>query len=431
MQSHKGHEATRSGRLAELDGLRGCAILLVLMYHYVVCQLGAPEPRTFTSRLSAALSLSYSGVDLFFVLSGFLITGILLDNRSANNYFRVFYIRRVCRIFPLYYLMVGLFAILILAGLDQVPAFSWLLGKPMPLWSQLSFTQNIVMGVEGHLGAHWLGPTWSLAIEEQFYCLMPLLVWLLPRRFFVLVAVVLVCVAVLLRVTCGGWHSYVWTPWRGDAVLTGACIALAVRNRAILRLLRASVPVLYGGFFIFLSGAALMTVSPSAFGAANYTLLAGLYGVFLLLAVVEPKTLVARVLRNRVLVWLGMTSYGIYMFHEAVTGLVHCLIRQGSPSIGTALGCVATLVSLGLTLILAAASYRLFERPFLAWGHGLKYRQAGGGGQEARVEGRENFPPAYPTESASGELHGAAVMSAGVGGFGLSPVVNPAAGKRI
>src|SRR5580704_17724235 len=94
-------------RLPELDGIRGCAILLVLIWHYVPCEISASEGAAHV--VSRALGLTWSGVDLFFVLSGFLIAGILLDNRNASNYFRVFYIRRVCRTFPLYFLLVGIF----------------------------------------------------------------------------------------------------------------------------------------------------------------------------------------------------------------------------------------------------------------------------------------------------------------------------------
>src|SRR6266446_4286628 len=96
-------ERKSSLRVPELDGLRGIAILLVIVWHYAV-ELFAREPGSTAAYGLAVLRLSWSGVDLFFVLSGFLIGGILIDNRGARNYFRVFYFRRVCRIVPLYYL---------------------------------------------------------------------------------------------------------------------------------------------------------------------------------------------------------------------------------------------------------------------------------------------------------------------------------------
>jgi peptidoglycan/LPS O-acetylase OafA/YrhL len=93
-----------ASRLPELDGVRGIAILMVLVWHYAVYEF-QPEPGSIGAYALACLRLSWSGVDLFFVLSGFLIGGILIDNQQSNNYFKVFYVRRVCRIFPLYFFL--------------------------------------------------------------------------------------------------------------------------------------------------------------------------------------------------------------------------------------------------------------------------------------------------------------------------------------
>ena len=95
-------------RKLELDGVRGLAILLVLIWHYVNREVD-PNANIVLVYLKLAANVTWSGVDLFFVLSGFLIGGILLDHRTCSNYFRVFYIRRVCRIFPLYFVLIFLF----------------------------------------------------------------------------------------------------------------------------------------------------------------------------------------------------------------------------------------------------------------------------------------------------------------------------------
>jgi len=96
-------------RIAQLDGVRGVAILMVLIWHYCYCQI-VTVPHSIGGKAAQLIILTWSGVDLFFVLSGFLIAGILVDHRNASNFFRVFYLRRVCRIFPLYYVLVGSFA---------------------------------------------------------------------------------------------------------------------------------------------------------------------------------------------------------------------------------------------------------------------------------------------------------------------------------
>src|SRR5688572_26568085 len=153
------------GRIPHLDAIRGVAVLMVLVWHYFCGNINA-ETHSTLAYLNRAFGLMWSGVDLFFVLSGFLITGILMDNASSPNYFKVFYIRRVCRIFPLYFLTILLFVLFgwFLTG----PGFRWLFAEPLPLWSYLTFTQNFVMGFQVER-AYWLGLTWSIAVEEHFY----------------------------------------------------------------------------------------------------------------------------------------------------------------------------------------------------------------------------------------------------------------------
>jgi peptidoglycan/LPS O-acetylase OafA/YrhL len=172
-----------TGRIPELDGVRGLAILLVLVFHWAAFQ---PAPHSFAYYLMVPRNLMWSGVDLFFVLSGFLIGGGLIDNRASPNYFSTFYRRRIYRIFPFYYLMVGLFLI----GSFVLPA-AFLFTGAIPRWPFLLFVQNIGFAIP--LAAPWLGVTWSLAVEEQFYLLFPFAVRGLSRKP-VLIAV-LGCIA--------------------------------------------------------------------------------------------------------------------------------------------------------------------------------------------------------------------------------------------
>src|SRR5262249_34841992 len=161
---------------------------------YVPCQIHA-DPGTTAAHVARCFSLCWCGVDLFFVLSGFLIAGILLDNRTATNYFSVFYTRRICRIFPLYFLVLGLFILLLATGAREWTSLTWLFHDPMPLWSYATFTQNVPMALQSTLGAGWMEVTWSLAVEEQFYFVIPLLVWLFPRRTLAVIAILLIFLA--------------------------------------------------------------------------------------------------------------------------------------------------------------------------------------------------------------------------------------------
>ena len=362
-------------RIAQLDGVRGIAILLVLIWHYAACQVVA-APASLAAYGTRALSLTWSGVDLFFVLSGFLIAGTLLDNRAASNYFRVFYIRRVCRIFPLYFLLLAVFIALDATAMARSPRFAWLFLDPFPLWSYATFTQNVLMGQRGDYGPMWLGVTWSLAVEEQFYLFVPLLIYVLPRRALLLVLAAAVLAAPVLRHVVPGFHAFVNTPWRADSLLSGAALAVLVRSPPFLSAVGRHRRMLIVTLGALLAGAAVMTLRPAPVGSANHLWLAGLYGVFILIAFLDAQPLIGRVLRLPVLVWLGQLSYGIYMCHQAVSGLLHGVLRRAAPEMRTLQDAGVTLTALAVTLLLALVSFHAFERPIVVLGHRFRYAPA-------------------------------------------------------
>ena len=159
-----------------LDGIRGLAIAMVLVWHYITVPFS--ESSSPVLRFLSHVTLqSWSGVDLFFVLSGFLIGGILIDAKGSEHYFRTFYIRRAFRILPIY----------VVACLAYFPVSRWALSgfqgtmKPaMPWYIYATFTQNFWLASgRWHV---WRSPTWSLAIEEQFYVTLPLLIFLVPAK---------------------------------------------------------------------------------------------------------------------------------------------------------------------------------------------------------------------------------------------------------
>lgn len=154
-------------RIPELDGARGIAVLAVLIGHY------------FGEGDHAIYSLRYGwmGVNLFFVLSGFLIGSIILERKDSPNFLAVFYTRRVLRILPAYFATVA--ATLGFIWLHGPPAW---IDPPLPAVSYFTFTQNIVMAWSGGMDTPWLLPTWSLTVEEQFYLVVPLLMMFIPAR---------------------------------------------------------------------------------------------------------------------------------------------------------------------------------------------------------------------------------------------------------
>lgn len=158
-------------RIPALDGLRGSASLMVVAYHF-----GPHIVREADSRflfLRSLPPLYFEGVDLFFVLSGFLISGILVDARQSPRYFSTFYARRICRIFPLYYLVLLCYGLAIILLNSRTADLGRLFENPLPLWSYALYLQNFSMAAASTFGPIWMAGSWSLAIEEQFYLTLP------------------------------------------------------------------------------------------------------------------------------------------------------------------------------------------------------------------------------------------------------------------
>ena len=171
------------GRIPELDGVRGAAAFGIVLWHFVP-SIVVREPGTVYSYLDRLLSLCWAGVDLFFVLSGFLIGSILLREAGSSNFFTTFYARRAARIVPLYLVMLVLLAAGNFWLRHGAPEFVGpLFENRLPPWSFLCFAQNFFMPGVDDFGPHLTAVTWSLAVEEQFYVLLPLMIWFVPRSW--------------------------------------------------------------------------------------------------------------------------------------------------------------------------------------------------------------------------------------------------------
>src|SRR5579859_7052632 len=162
---HAGHNRQSASRIPELDGMRGVAILLVVLFHYV-WGLTGHSGNHLAVIIRDCVSMSWSGVDLFFVLSGFLIGGILMDHRRDKDYFKTFYIRRICRILPLYFLWVALFFIIpaLFSASASSDWYSVEFGRipHFPQWGYFFFLQNFGMAALNGFGPNWMSVTWSL-----------------------------------------------------------------------------------------------------------------------------------------------------------------------------------------------------------------------------------------------------------------------------
>jgi len=312
------------------------------------------------------------GVDLFFVLSGFLITGILIEGKKSTNYFSTFYARRALRIFPLYYgvLILGWLSVLFLTPQD-LPRLT---GQDSYAWQWL-YASNIGIGFKGN----WLNsPTWvelshfwSLAIEEQFYLFWPLLVFLLPLKWLERLCVVLVLISPLILLVLyrhlGNTVTYVSTLGRLGELTCGAWLSITIRKQDTWETLKRYFPLiaLITGLSLFLERSFFPILKP-----IEQTFMM-LFSAACVGMATDPKhRLTQFIFQSGFLRWLGTYSYGIYVYHHVFKNVWRHFLWNGwiVPTVGT--GWIAKLLYFtnagGLTLCLAWLSWKFFESPILS-----------------------------------------------------------------
>lgn len=372
--------ATR--RIRELDGIRGIAILLVLVCHFVVNLVASP-PRSLRGYAIAALDLSWSGVDLFFVLSGFLIGGILLDVRESPRYYRTFYTRRASRILPLYAVLLVALS-LGAAWLTPMQRQAAWLGDLPPVFVLITFTQNVWMAVHGAFGGAALAPTWSLAVEEQFYLVLPPIVRRTSERTLARFCVVMIVAAPLVRAWLNasgiGWlPAYTLMPARADALAWGVLMAILWRQGrlAVLGLSAKGfgMPLLVVSFGIVTYATArrlnldnpfVSTLGIAAFGA--------LYAVFIAQALLAADGgLLRRALRHPLLTRLGAIAYGTYLLHQPFLGAAFATLTDHSPRIVDLADLGVASLALIATIVVAHLSWTYMEAALVQRGHRARY----------------------------------------------------------
>ena len=363
--------------LPPLDGLRGIAILLVMFFHYEVRSW--PWKSGLAWPMWAVIREGWLGVDLFFVLSGFLITGILFDSRRSLGYFRTFYMRRTLRIFPVYYAyLVAMFVVL--PALPRVVPWQAVTPFDVQIW-YWSYLSNVLIALQGWQSSpSFVGHFWSLAVEEQFYLVWPMVVLRSSRR--VLIWVCLGCMVGALAVRAGlkiahvSWlANYVLTGARMDSLAMGALVAVAVRSPGGLALVtRFARPLAIVGTLAFVAlfrWRGLEDSSDNAIGTVGLSVIAFFFAGIIAVAVTgRPGSLVYRALTWRVLIKVGKYSYAMYVMHYVVrltldaTGFSLADISTRIPWSPAAHGAYVMTNTLA-TFGLAVLSWRLIEAPFL------------------------------------------------------------------
>jgi peptidoglycan/LPS O-acetylase OafA/YrhL len=332
-------------KIPQLDAVRGIAILVVLVHNLN----GFASPP-----LSYITTYGWMGVDLFFVLSGFLITGILLDTKPSKDYFRNFYARRCLRIWPLYYSV--LLFMFVIVPLVRPQDAAGIFHKSSPWWSYLFFFQNFLVAFPtSSVGP--LGVSWSLAVEELFYLVWPLFVRFLSAGRLQLLAWAILLSSPILRLFFNWHHWQIYSnPFcRLDGMMAGALLALLVRapGFAPARFLKAA--------WMVLLVSAPLAITVDIYGAwwLTFSMDVIAFAAFVYLALFCTNAWMKSLFSNPFLIFTGTISYGLYFIHK----FPHDFFK--AENVAATHPTIAFWGVAAASYLIAIASWHLLEKPFL------------------------------------------------------------------
>jgi len=332
-------------RLHQLDAVRGVAVLLVLLHNTDIYP---------SLHLGLIAANGWMGVDLFFVLSGFLITGILIDTKRSEHYFKNFYVRRCLRIWPLYYASL-LLMFVIVPTLRPAEAHSVFGVRSSPWWAYPLFLQNFLVS-SPTMATGLLGVTWSLAVEEQFYLVWPLVVRFCTGAQLRRVAFGVICVSPFLRLYLSMHHVNIYTNTfcRLDGLMGGALLALTIRSNGFVassHLMKA-----WSALLVSLPLALAMEVLNARWIGFSLVALSALSFVYL--ALFSGRAWLQRLMASRSLIYTGTISYGIYLLAHVPLDIAKSFNAERHPFLAFSVTAIATYG-------LATLSWLFLEKPFL------------------------------------------------------------------
>ena len=359
--------SSRNGpHVPALDAIRGLAILMVTAYRFN----RGHSPLVAGGSLLSILDSGFRGVDLFFVLSGFLISGILYETKGNPHYFQNFYMRRTLRIFPLYYGVLTLvFVVLPFASPWAHSLYRDGASHQIWLWT---YGTNLYQASTGQWTFGRFEHFWSLAVEEHFYLVWPIVVYCLSRVAAMRACVFIIGASLSARVAwlaCGGNDAAaeVFTLFRVDSLVAGSWIALFVRGPNGLKRL---VPIAWIGLIASAIGLAGLAFLNRRFLTVTDPLFFCLFGSLIVVAIsLRPENPVSQVFNSPFLRFFGKYSYGMYVFQNLLIPVfapVFTAERLGEGLHSAAAGRIAYIVLMSsITTAFAVLSYHAYEKPFL------------------------------------------------------------------
>lgn len=372
-------------RIKELDGLRGVAVILVMAGHIF------RRANEFTHHptlyfISSVASVGYVGVDIFFVLSGFLITSILINTRENQHYFKNFYMRRVLRIFPLYYAVMLIVFMLIIP--IKSPEFVSKIPQLLPY--QLLYLQNWVSFIPSIENSYYISITWSLAIEEQFYLFWPLLVYYIKKEtlfklglgYFVLSNFIrFVGILFWQNINQANQFFYYNSFSRFDEMIFGGLLAIALLSVPWReRIKRYAKPILFISLALF-SAAWWFERSSLNFRhipltLVSYTLVTAITAALIIIFTLHPEnSKIRKIFGANVLIFFGKYSYAMYLFHLPILLILLDLLWKTRLR-GWKMYVIYILSSFLVTIILSFLSWHLFEKRLLSLKKYFEYEKS-------------------------------------------------------
>ncbi len=355
--------------IKSLDGVRGLAILIILVHHHFSIPGG------------------WLGVDLFFVLSGFLITGILNDSKGKENFFKNFYARRIIRIFPLYYFLLISFFFLsrLVVNLESKPLFQVYFTDSHMFWLYMQNWAQVLNLLAYENCNRLLTHLWSLAIEEQFYLVWPFFVFFFNLRQLKTITISLIFLSFLTRIVMY-YYSISWevvylnTFTRIDTILVGSLIAILFKSGFFVEIKQSKLNVILLLLtfltILFFIASPIRNPNTGIFIIFGYSFFAFFFGMLILVLVTGKNIFLKRLFEFKWLIYLGKRSYSIYLFHYPIFFVL--LMLQANPKIESMLdevkfNYVIQVLSIISAIVFSQITWFFLEKPVSKLKSNFKY----------------------------------------------------------